>query len=253
MSKPKGLIVYRGPSRYDGAPIVAVLTRSNNRKTGGMVQMWILSDTIDPISASRTGVDRSVCGNCPHMGIPSNKSTGWAIGRTCYVNLGQAPLGVYKALQRGAYAAVTTSEQVQQYLGGHMLRLGAYGDPSALPMDLVDLLVSYASGHTGYTHGDTVQGLTVDYSNVMASADSKREAILHHANGRRTFRIIPVSTWNEKGKGELLANEILCPATPEGGNKAQCNDCLLCNGSQSKAKSIAVIAHGVSRNKIIEG
>lgn len=253
MSKSKGLIVYRGPSRYDGAPIVAVLTRSNNRKTGGMVQLWILSDSTDPISASRTGADFSVCGGCKHRGKPSDKPTGWAIGRTCYVNLGQAPLGVYKALQRGVYTVVTTHDQVQQYLQGNMLRLGAYGDPSALPVGLVDLLVSYASGHTGYTHGDTVPGLAVDYSNVMASADSKREAILHHANGNRTFRVIPIATWNAKGKGELLANEIICPATPEGGNKAQCADCLLCNGSKSKAKSIAVVAHGTSKNKIMEG
>ncbi len=253
MSKSKGIIVYRGPSLYNGKPIVAILTRSSNRKTGNMVQLWILSDEANPIEASRNGIDVSICGKCPHMGKPNpDKIKGWTDGRTCYVNLIHGPSAVYKGLQRGIYTEATTAN-VHGFLSGNMLRLGAYGDPAALPLGLVDLLVGYASGHTGYTHGDTVAGLNVDYSHVMASADSKREAILHHANGHRTFRIIPIAAWNEKGKGELLANEIICPATPEGGNKAQCNNCLLCNGSKSKAKSIAVVAHGASKNKISEG
>ncbi len=254
-NKTKGVIVYRGSSMYNAAPIVAVLTRSNNKKTGtsknNMVQLWILSDEANPIESSRMGVDASICGKCPHMGKPApGKVKGWADGRTCYVNLIHGPSAVFKGLQRGIYTEAN-HDNVKGFLSGNMLRLGAYGDPAALPVALIDLLVLYSRGHTGYSHAHNIQEYDSSvYKNSMFSADSKRDAITAHAQGYRTFRVIPVQVWKEKERGELLANEIICPATPEGGNKSTCNDCGLCNGMQSNAKSIAVVAHGASRNKI---
>ncbi len=254
-SKAKGIIVYRGPSMYNAAPIVAILTRSNNRKTGtsksNMVQLWILSDEANPIESSRRGVDASICGKCPHMGKPApDKVKGWADGRTCYVNLIHGPSAVYKGLERGIYSEAT-HDNVKGFLSGNMLRLGAYGDPAALPVALIDLLVSYSRGHTGYSHAHSMKEHDAKvYQNSMFSADNKRDAIAAHSKGYRTFRVIPVAIWQEKQRGELLSNEIICPATPEGGNKSTCVDCGLCNGMQSKAKNIAVVAHGASRNKI---
>ncbi len=250
-SKIKGVLVYRGASMYNAKPIVAVLTRSTNRKTGNMVQLWILSDEANPIEASREGFDSSVCGKCPHMGEANpSKPTGWADGRTCYVNLIHGPSAVYKGLERGIYSEAN-HDNVRGFLSGNMLRLGAYGDPAALPVGLIDLLVSYSRGHTGYSHAHNMREHDVSvYKTSMYSADNKRDAIAAHAQGYRTFRVIPVAVWQEKQKGELLSNEIICPATPEGGNKSTCVDCGLCNGMQSNAKSIAVVAHGSSRNKI---
>jgi hypothetical protein len=256
-SKTKGIIVYRGSSMYNAAPIVAVLTRSSNRKTGtsknNMVQLWILSDETNPIEASRAGYDASICGKCPHMGKPNpDKIKGWSDGRTCYVNLIHGPSAVYKGVQRGIYSEAN-HENVKGFLSGNMLRLGAYGDPAALPVALVDLLVSYSKGHTGYSHAHNMQEHDANvYKTSMFSADNKRDAITAHAQGYRTFRVIPVAAWQEKQKGELLSNEIICPATPEGGNKSTCVNCGLCNGMHSNgAKSIAVVAHGASKNKIV--
>ncbi len=253
VQKSKGIIVYRGASMYNAAPIVAILTRSSNRKTGNMVQLWILSDETNPIEASRTGADVSICGKCPHMGKPNpDKVKGWADGRTCYVNLIHGPSAVYKGLERGIYSEAN-HKNVKGFLSGNMLRLGAYGDPAALPVGLIDLLVSYSRGHTGYSHAHNMQEYDSSvYKNSMFSADNKRDAITAHSKGYRTFRVIPVDVWQEKQRGELLSNEIICPATPEGGNKSTCISCGLCNGSQSKAKNIAVVAHGSSRNKITE-
>jgi hypothetical protein len=43
MANPTGYEVWRGPSAIDGAPIVVIATvRSNNRKTGAMLQSWII-------------------------------------------------------------------------------------------------------------------------------------------------------------------------------------------------------------------
>lgn len=39
-----GKIIWEGKSRFDGKPIVCIATEnSKNRKTGDMVQTWILS------------------------------------------------------------------------------------------------------------------------------------------------------------------------------------------------------------------
>ena len=65
----KGIVFYRGPSQIDGKPIVAVATlKSNNRKTGDMIQTWILRSMMSPIRALATGGDRSICGDCFHRG-----------------------------------------------------------------------------------------------------------------------------------------------------------------------------------------
>jgi hypothetical protein len=94
-------IIYEGPSLYDGAPIVVLVqTGSSNRKTGDMVQTYILRSDIDPITASRTGKDSAICGTCPHMGTPSDKPTGQAIGRTCYVTLAHGPLANIKPIRQ---------------------------------------------------------------------------------------------------------------------------------------------------------
>jgi hypothetical protein len=245
-------IIYRGPSMIDGSPIVCIVTglssSSSNSKTGAMLQTWILSDNGQtPIEASRSGQDNSVCGTCVHRGISApSKTTGWADGRTCYVALNQAPTAVYGAYKRGSYA-MATLEQTAELGRDRMVRLGSYGDPAALPPAIFRALISKAKGHTGYTHG---RGEGIDYDNLMVSADNKRQAQGYHLNNKRTFRVIPVSVWTDKGKASLLKTEVLCPASKEAGQKATCETCRLCSGSSIRAKSIAIVAHGTSRNGV---
>jgi hypothetical protein len=91
MKKPTGYVIYRGPSLLDGTPIVAVaLLGSSNRKTGNMVQTYILRDDMRPTLAVQTGADSAICGNCKHRPF---------LGGACYVNIGQAPAAVFKAYQ----------------------------------------------------------------------------------------------------------------------------------------------------------
>jgi hypothetical protein len=62
-------IIYRGPSLIDGAPIVVIATYSDrNKKTGTMLQTYIIREDVDPREASKTGADISICGTCPHRG-----------------------------------------------------------------------------------------------------------------------------------------------------------------------------------------
>jgi hypothetical protein len=250
-----GLIVYNGPSLYDGSNIVVILTRgSKNTKTGNMVQSWIIQADIHPIEASRIGADYGVCGNCVHRGIASpSKASGWAYKRTCYVSLAQAPTAVFNAFKRGSYHRASTIGDVQSFIDGDMLRVGSYGDPASVPADLWELLLQCTDGgHTAYTHGHTVSDSLGDNAArfSMVSADNQSMAATAHNKGYRTFRVIPVSDYATHGKASLMKNEILCPASKESGYKSTCFSCGLCNGNKSKAKSIAIVAHGTSRNKV---
>ena len=95
----KSAIIYNGPSLLDNKPIVVIATYSNrNTKTGKVVQTYILREDINPLEASKTGEDYSICGNCPMRGeITTDPERKIAKGRKCYVNLGQGVLIVWKA------------------------------------------------------------------------------------------------------------------------------------------------------------
>jgi hypothetical protein len=238
--KPTGYIVYEGPSLLDGAPIVAIATvGSGNRKTGGMVQTWILRADVSPIEASRTGADASICGACPHRGTPApNATSGQAIGRTCYVVLAQAPLSVWRTYQRGGYPHATGHKATAALGAGRMVRVGSYGDGAAVPFYVWDSLTSEAAGHTAYTHQTGAAGADVRSSFYMASVDSEAAARAAWADGARTFRVVGSVADVVKGA------EVLCPASDEAGKRTTCAECKLCGGAAVRAKSIAIVAHG---------
>ena len=103
----KTIILYRGPSLINGKPIVALAqSESTNSKTGNMVQTFILSDEMDPLTASRTGADESICGACPHRGTPNDNDKGQATDRTCYVTLAHAHLASIRRLKKASMATL---------------------------------------------------------------------------------------------------------------------------------------------------
>ena len=77
MAKPNGAILYRGPSLLDGADIVVIAIGTNsgseNRKTGRMLQTYILRADALPAAVVRTGNDSSICGDCTHRGDGTGK------------------------------------------------------------------------------------------------------------------------------------------------------------------------------------
>lgn len=236
-------IVYEGPSLYDGNPIVVLVqTGSTNRKTGDMVQTYILRSDIDPITASRTGQDSAICGTCPHMGKPHDGETGQAKDRTCYVTLAHGPLGKYKAYKAGRYETVTGHKAIRALGLGRMVRLGTYGDPACVPNYIWESLISAAEGHTAYTHG----AVNPMPESIMTSADSAMQAQQAWGRGERTFRVISGLDSLIKGK------EVLCPASEEAGKRTTCESCKLCAGSSVKGKSVAIVAHGTSKRKAKE-
>ncbi len=222
-------VFYRGPSLIDGAPIVGVAIYSDrNGKTGRVLQTYIIRADMNPLEASKTGADVSICGTCPLRGTPTaDPARKQAAGRRCYVNLGQGPLSVFRALERGRYPDVDPAA-----IGaGRMVRVGTYGDPAAIPGEVWDAMLSQATTWTAYTHQKPWRP-----DIAMQSADDYHEAALHWHAGRRTFRVIT-------GLGDIDHNhEILCPASKEAGRRVQCAACKLCKGS-ARGKSIAIVEH----------
>lgn len=238
--KPTGFILYEGPSLLDGAPIVAIAitSRSRNRKTGAMLQTYIMRSDAHPIDAVKSGADASVCGDCKHR--PS-------LGGACYVDVGRGAASVYGAFKRGRYprAADTDTGPALAILGtGRMVRLGTYGDPAAVPARVWQALVSRASGHTGYTHQWLNGALPQAHRDAinslcMASVDTPSEADMARSIGLRTFRV-------RRPDEPLAAREFTCPASEEAGKKRTCAECGACNGSaKATAASVAIIAHGI--------
>lgn len=224
---PRSLVVYRGPSRYNGAPIRAVLTRgSGNVKTGNMAQLFILPDDVAPHTAQQTGADAAVCGKCPLR--PE-------LGGGCYVVTCQGPLSTWKATNGQPVAGAGEIAGLLRRAGA--ARLGAYGDPAALPPYVVRQIFHGVKGRvTGYTHGHLVLGpLGVDHlrSICMMSVETSSDAQAAHDAGWRTFRVT-------SPEAPQLPREIECPSP-----KVLCADCLLCRGSSlPSARSITIPAHG---------
>ena len=192
------VIVWEGPSPIDGGPIVAVLTGlvrpSANRKTGPMLQLSILRADMDALAASKAGADRSICGDCPLR---------WASGGGCYVNLGQAPLAVSRAYLRGNLPRIPLAD-IPQLVSGKAVRLGSYGDPGMLPLEVLRALTGTARMWTGYTH--QWRTLSPEYAGLlMASTDTVADRMAAPALGWRFFGLSldpkPGSSERRAGRG----------------------------------------------------
>jgi hypothetical protein len=200
---------------------------SDNRKTGDMIQIWILVKAVDPVTAIKSGLDRIICGNCRHRGHEENGRFG--VERTCYVNEGQAPLGIWKAWKAGRYPVL----QFMDIFAGRKVRFGAYGDPTHLPLSLALAIAGVASGHTGYTHQWRKPSLQPWRQILMASVDTVAELLIARSMGWSTFRVTPDTDHHTV--------ESLCASDRSG---TPCADCLACAGARGGIQAIHIPVHG---------
>jgi len=232
MSKPAGYVIYRGPSQLDGAPIVAIATmKSDNCKTGNMVQTWILRDDASPVETSKAGADASICGDCKHR---------WSLGGACYVNIGQGPGSVYRAYKRGNYPDATA---VLASIGGNRtVRLGAYGDPAAVPIEVWRAILTHARGHTGYTHQWRNPTAAPLRSLCMASVDTEAEYAAAQRAGWRTFRVRCTDD------DTVMPREFECVSDTKG---TACADCRACDGTARGPgqASVFITVHGSLKSR----
>jgi hypothetical protein len=228
--RPQGVVLYEGPSQLDGKPIIVILVglarRSKNPKTGNMLQTHILRRDVDPIRAKLEGKDSTICGDCPHRELG-----------TCYVNVTQAPLAVWRAWKKRKYPRFNVRKHAALFVG-RFLRLGSYGDPAAVPLAVWTEVCGLVEGWTGYTHQWAVcdRGLA-RYCVASCDTPADREAAL--AAGWRTFRI-------RTAEQPLLPGEFVCPASAEAGKRLTCEECRACSGTKAGGRNAtpAIIFHG---------
>ena len=221
-----GFILHEDSSRV----IIATgfSTPSDNRKTGDMIQIWILVKAVDPVEAIKSGLDRLICGNCVHRGINGS-------GRSCYVNAGQVPLGIWRAWKAGRYPTL----QFMDGFAGRKVRFGAYGDPVHLPLPLALAIAGVSSGWTGYTHQWRKPSLQGWRQILMASVDTVAELVIARSMGWSTFRV-----GSEASTGEsLCASEAI--GTP-------CAVCLLCAGNRGGLESVHIPPHGTGARHFVD-
>lgn len=234
--KDPGMVVYEGPSLFTGDPLVVVVTgltgHTKNQKTGPMLQAWVLRSDVRPMDAKRQNLDDAVCGDCSLRGRDG-------INSTCYVTVWFGPSNVFKAYHAATYARPTDVE-IRRLVAGKRVRVTAYGDPAAVPVEVWQNMLTTADGWVGYSHQWRTADLRLRWL-LMASVESPDEAREAQALGWRTFRV--------RGDADpLLARETVCPASHEGGQRTTCEHCQLCRGRSRGARSIAIMAHGKPGN-----
>ena len=180
--------------------------------------------------------DKPVCGDCPFAVNNGAKLT------ACYTHKLMQYSGFLSSLRSIAKAYESfdaipelTEEIAKQILGGaqgRYVRFGSYGEPSLIPIDLVENIVKVAKSHTGYTHQWKRKPEYAPY--FMASVHTSEQEREAHASGWRSF----------VASKEVIKGLVNCPASNEQGFKSNCSKCGLCSGAQGKGnKSVVILEH----------
>lgn len=231
-----GSILWEGPSRINGDTIRVLVTGLNrpsqNPKTGPIPQVSYLPN-MHALDALKSGTIESVCGDCPLYPRGAELFGAPAVGRTCYVNL--APIGnATRDIAAGKYPR----RALQRRRGA--IRLGSFGDPAAVPVEVNRQILSRVEKWTGFTRRWRHLGAAApEREFLMASTLSPAEAAEAQALGWRTYRVLLP---NEAP----AANEIMCPYYTK---EITCERCGLCCGTARNAKNITAPAHAPGREE----
>ena len=179
---------------------------SQNSKTGPMAQLWIY----DATTAAPTEAN---CGTCE---LKTSKN---AYGHSCYaarLRPMRTMLERCRNKQPNLWAAVASLRR-----NCMPLRLGAFGDPAAIPPEYTKALVSAARFSLGYTH-DWFNRRSEHLRGVcQASVESDADMRVAHLFAWKTFRV---------GSGpDMFHSEVHCPGQL---HKRTCLECQRCDGKR---------------------
>ena len=223
---PDTIVLWAGPSSFDGTPIMLIGHRVNapseNVKTGDMVQVSIMRADRAPIDAWKAGMDGAVCPEaCAH------RSTARGGSGECYVNkarLSSAWRAARREIEAGRIGWVPGT------FAGVRIRAGMEGDPAAAPFEVWAALLSEARGHTGYTAA--WRTLPREWSRYfMASVSSPADYLRARSKGWRPFA---ASASEADDRAFEAAGSTGCEADREV-NALQCVTCIACNGASRNA------------------
>lgn len=226
------LVLYKGISLLDNeTPIMIVMSGftkdSSNTKTGPTVQLYILPVHEKPNDVYRAG-GTSVCGDCKYNG-----------GNGCYVRWSHLTQIWNVARHQSAIPMSLTKE----FLRGLRVRVGAAGDPAAVPFKVWQDLLSTCENFTGYTH----QWKKLEFQNLktlfMASVDNTKENNMSLFLGWSSFFVTDTEEEAQKAGVRCLAST---DKKDVNGLSMTCSSCMLCNGKSKKQKTITEVLHGAS-------
>lgn len=228
---------------FQSGDIIHVLKTklSENTKLGIGLTVHTYHWSVDQVTRGVFNDDAHNCMDCPYS---YNQNGGKSGG--CYTHDGPQGQGLRSMLKRlnrlyGAgkieqfdkqkfNAFITVSSAANPLL----TRLGVYGEPVTLPLNLIGKLVRVSKGHTGYTHQWNKDHALAYSKYLMASVHNKFEKLIAEARGFRAFQ----------SSKEKDAKMPACPASKEMGHKLTCIQCLACDGTvNGKTKSIFIFKH----------
>lgn len=226
------VLLWKGASAHNGEPILVFLSGltqvSKNPKTGNMLTTWILSAEEKPTEAVKSGKDEAICGNCPNRPLIA-RSNG---GCVCYVN--HIPLNnIWSNWANGKTPPIDRKHWA--LVEGRSVRLGGYGDPTMVPIEVTMELLGCAKKHTGYTSQWREQYAQTYCSLLQASCNNDEQRDLAKSMGWRTYTHYPTSTTLSDKPG------VICPNYKD--KELTCQVCGLCNGSRS---DVVIHDHGLN-------
>jgi len=238
-------VIYDGPSQIDGKRILAIVTcvrrPSKNAKVGAMLPVYILTADIDPVAAIHSGADRSICGDCDLRGRIVD---GRNVERPCYVLVWQDPQSVWHGWQRGSCADISGDPEAVRDLGSdRSIRLGAYGDPCAIPLPVWRAFLSESTMHTAYSHQWRDKRFQAYRDICMASVSSSVDLRAARARGWRTYRV-------RSDSDPMHLGESVCPASIEADYSSTCERCGSCAGLTKMHRDKVIIVHGAGAKHI---
>jgi len=226
----KRVLIYTGPSRYTGEPILAwITTKSKNSKTGDMFTLWIVAD--------HGAKSKAACGDCAQR------------DEACYAE-GTPSMGArssLKAIRKGSPGTVDarnwTLAEMREAFGAVILRNAGWGDSAALPQPLVVRLHAAAGEVRAYTHdASAVQ------RRMMLSVESAAAWTAGKLAGVRMAAVVP-SDCGQVGGMPVPNGAVVCPAISTDG-RVGCDRCTLCSGDdRPTAPHVVFPAHGPRAKK----
>ena len=221
---------------YENSRIVAIATSdSRNPKTGKGKQVFILDRTMHPSDSRKSGNDAKVqCKGCPLASYSG-----------CYV-IDMPLIAIYKKYMAGGYQALKlNSPEWNKFFSVPYVRLGAYGNPSCLPIGIVASISKLATRVTGYFHDWHL--MTPDrarsYGRFLMASTHPATYRAAKAIGLRTFTTGKLASVGSYG--------IECLADSKG---ITCAECGLCDGTKRNNASrpdVWIDPHGFQTKKAL--
>ena len=254
----RGFTIHKGRTLlpYQKGKVINLLSLySSNGKLGGELQTWHLSATMHPTEARRGGAgDGCICGTCPFRAQPGDKlGACYPDGRgiaSLWASVGRGNYPAIEELARDVRLSVPDTLRILGTFGGGV-RLGAYGDPAAMPVAIGQALTGSANTRQGFTHAWRALGASPWRGLVMASCELPGHVRQAEAAGWRTYTVYPPEL-SEREARQAIANAsgrlvvAHCPASERKNYAVTCETCpIQCDGLREGSPwQVINAAHG---------